>query len=210
MITIDILFIKKSSLLQNSIMELLKKKWQSRIIALNDGKALDDNLYLCDLVIIDVALECPDLSLTKHCLARNKKVVAWVDQPDHKLLPKLFEMGLNGYFYNGMEEEELLHALYIIQLGKRYINPTLANNLLDEYVRIQNWQPSRPDDILSKREWEVLQLLSKGYNNFDIASTLYLSDKTVKNYVSSILKKLNVPDRTNAVLKALKQQWLHI
>lgn len=206
----NIVFIKKPSLLREGIIELLKRRWDHERIYACDGSDIETYMSNCDIAIIDIDLETSKLEIIEAFRDLQKKVIVWVSDRQHERLTKLFELGLDGYFYNGMEEQELLDALYIVKTGKKYIHPALSANLLEEYIRIHDKQPNQPLGVLSKREWEVLQLLSKGYNNVDIAASLYLSDKTVKNYVSSILKKLEVPDRTNAVIKALKQKWIYI
>lgn len=208
-----ILFIKKPSLLREGIVQLLNRRFNESEICVCDGSR--DSIYLkkenlCDLIILDIEVELSYKEIIKMYKQNNKKIIIWLADKESMELNQLFSQGLDGYFYNGMEEEELLEAIKLVQKGKKYIHPALSCHLLAEYVRLQAKVPNQPEGMLSKREWEVLQLLSKGYNNLDIAMHLYLSDKTVKNYVSSILKKLEVPDRTNAVLKALRQEWIYV
>ncbi|CQR46012.1 Transcriptional regulatory protein DegU [Paraliobacillus sp. PM-2] len=206
----NIVFIKKSSLLREGIVELLKRKWHNEKVYACDGTDIEKYESICEVAIIDLDLDSPDFKWIQYFYQLGKKVIVWVSDEKSQQLAHVFKLGLDGYFYKDMEERELLDALYLIESGEKYLHPVLSASLLEEYVRVNNKQPKRPVDILSNREWEVLQLLSKGYNNLDIAANLYLSDKTVKNYISSILKKLNVPDRTNAVLKAIKEEWLYI
>ncbi|OYD56045.1 hypothetical protein CGZ90_19615 [Fictibacillus aquaticus] len=65
-----------------------------------------------------------------------------------------------------------------------------------------------PSRILTRREWEVLQLLADGHNNKSISVRLFVSESTVKNHLSSIMRKLKVNDRTAAVIKALRNNWV--
>ena len=67
-----------------------------------------------------------------------------------------------------------------------------------------------PSELLTKREWEILQELAYGHSNEVISKSMYLSDRTVKNYVSSILKKLEAEHRTQAVVIAIKNNWVKI
>lgn len=191
-------------------MTFLQRKWQDEKVLVSDGTDLEKYEKKCDIVIVDIILDSPSLDIIQYFQRLGKKVIVWVSDEKNPQLACVFKLGLNGYFYQGMEETELVDALKAVKLGKTYIHPILAASLLEEYVRVNDKQPKQPTDLLSNREWEVLQLLSEGYNNLAIADNLYLSDKTVKNYISSILKKLNVPDRTNAVLKAVKEEWLYI
>ena len=74
----------------------------------------------------------------------------------------------------------------------------------------QQAEVRRPLHLLTKRECEVLQLLTDGQSNRVIGETLYISEKTVKNHVSSILQKMNVNDRTQAVVMAIKNGWVEV
>lgn len=208
-----ILFVKNPSLLREGIFQLLSRRFQESEITVSDGSGYPDDLVangLSDMIIIDLETDVPYKEIIKIYKECNKKVIIWVADKECMKLNELFTKDLDGYFYNGMEEKELMDAIQLVQKGKKYVHPALSCLLLADYVRIQQKVSKRPVGILSNREWEVLQLLSKGYNNIDIATHLYLSDKTVKNYVSAILRKLDVPDRTNAVLKALKQKWVYV
>ncbi|MFB1049777.1 response regulator transcription factor [Paraliobacillus sp. JSM ZJ581] len=206
----NIIFIKRPSLLREGIVELLQRKLHNKKVYACDVTDLKAYERICGMVMIDITIDSPDLNLVHYFKQLGKKVIIWVSDEKNQQLAHVFKLGLDGYFYQGMEEKELLDAIYTIESGRKYIHPILSASLLEEYVRVNDKQPKQPMGILSNREWEVLQLLSEGYNNLDIAANLYLSDKTVKNYISSILKKLNVPDRTNAVLKAVKEEWLYI
>lgn len=127
----------------------------------------------------------------------------------HFLLIKTFKMRLNGYFYNGMESQELTNAIDHIINSQTFIHPSLSNVLLEDYTTNKKTiVPSKPVGLLTRREWKVMELMTKGFRNEQIGNSLYISDKTVKNHVSSILKKFQVVDRTNAVLLALKKRWV--
>jgi two-component system response regulator DegU len=110
-----------------------------------------------------------------------------------------------------MEKEELLHALNVILVRNEvYIDPKIGEILLYNYLDLLKDLIERPVGILTLREWEVLELLSQGLSNSEIGSRLYIADKTVKNHVSSILNKLNVKDRTGAVVMAIKNNWISL
>ncbi|NAO99427.1 DNA-binding response regulator, partial [Halomonas sp. MG34] len=68
----------------------------------------------------------------------------------------------------------------------------------------------KPLHLLTKRECQVLQLLADGKSNRAVAETLYISEKTVKNHVSNILQKMNVNDRTQAVVSAIRKGWVEV
>jgi len=104
---------------------------------------------------------------------------------------------------------KLTEAVRIVAQGGTLINPVVTERLLE---RLQNAPPPGNSDCeaeqLTPREGEIIQLMTGGYSNRQIASALHLSEGTVKNYVSNILGKLGVSDRTRAVLKAIERGYV--
>lgn len=202
-------FIKKPSLLRDGIQELSKRRFNgSHIICCNQFN--HEEINDASIILIDVNEALTKLTDLERLHNEGVKIVLWVEELASQEAKPLFKLGLEGYLYYDIDEDTLVQALKFIQEGKRYVSPFLGGMLVDVYRETHVKKPNPPLDLLSRREWEVLQLLVKGYNNVRIADELFLSDKTVKNYVSSILHKLHVPDRTNAVIKALKKQWLYL
>jgi DNA-binding NarL/FixJ family response regulator len=115
--------------------------------------------------------------------------------------------GASGYLLKNTAPRELIAAVKGTASGKTHIDPDVAGKLFVHVARAE--ATSRPNtnseiEELSDREREVLQLISKGLNNRQIAEQLFLSEGTVRNYVSSIFTKLNVSDRTQAALVAVR------
>jgi DNA-binding NarL/FixJ family response regulator len=113
--------------------------------------------------------------------------------------------GAAGYLLKDTPREQLIEAIRGTAEGKAHVDPAVAGKLLAQ-VAAQSAslpQTSIADD-LSEREREVLGLLAQGLSNAEIAGRLYLSEGTVRNYVSAILAKLDVPDRTRAAVLALR------
>ncbi|WP_186576567.1 response regulator transcription factor [Aquibacillus kalidii] len=163
-----------------------------------------------ELVIIDLDTTVDVQPIINFYLKEEKKVIVWTANLDNSHLVELFKENLAGYFYNGMEKEELITALESVIQGKVYINTELYPILLGDYRKKNAKNVNRPIGVFTNREWEVLELLIMGYSNEKIAGNLYVTEKTVKTHMSSILRKLNVPDRTNVVLTALKNEWFYI
>ena len=113
--------------------------------------------------------------------------------------------GANGYLLKDTPREQLFGAIYGTIEGKGYIDPLVAPKLLDQ---ISGTPPSAPNveltRMLSERELDVLRLLARGLTNSEIARQLFLSEGTIKNYVSAIFAKINVGDRTQATIFALR------
>ena len=111
--------------------------------------------------------------------------------------------GARGYVLKGANYREMLRAIQAVGDGEAIFSPAVAVRLADYFAN--SIRPSAPPDVypeLSEREREILALLARGLKNPEIAARLYLSPKTVRNNVSNILTKLQVADRTQAVIRA--------
>jgi two-component system, NarL family, response regulator LiaR len=113
--------------------------------------------------------------------------------------------GAAGYLLKGTPREGLLAAIKGTAAGATHVDPAVAGKLFKQVAR-EGAPAARTAlvEALSSRELEVLQLLARGFSNAEIARRLYLSEGTVRNYVSSILTKLEVADRTQAAILALR------
>jgi len=118
------------------------------------------------------------------------------DEDIHRAL----EAGAQGYIIKGMPYQVLVQALQRVSAGGRFLPPPVAHALASRM----------PDSELSARELEVLNLLVAGKSNKDIALSLRITEATVKSHVSAILMRLNVDDRTQAVVTALQRGLVHL
>ncbi|MCX6018466.1 MAG: response regulator transcription factor [Chloroflexi bacterium] len=117
--------------------------------------------------------------------------------------------GAQGFLLKDAGSEAILDAVRAVHRGESQLDPQIARKVMNEFRRVvPPAEPAPADDggyeALSEREMEVLGLLAKGMNSKEIAGALFLSDGTVRNYVSSILSKLHANDRTQAVIKAAR------
>lgn len=114
--------------------------------------------------------------------------------------------GAAGYLLKDTPQEELVKAIINTVKGWNPIDPQVAGKLLDQVAHqsSSHQQDQKLISHLSEREREVLRLLAKGLGNSEIAKTLFLSEGTVKNYVSVIFSKLGVTDRTQAAILAIR------
>jgi len=118
------------------------------------------------------------------------------DEDIHRAL----EAGAKGYIIKGMPYQTLIDALLRVHAGGRFLPPPVARALASRM----------PDSDLSSREQEVLRHLVEGLSNKEIAALLGITEATVKCHVSTILMRLNVSDRTQAVVSALQRGLVHI
>lgn len=112
--------------------------------------------------------------------------------------------GAEGYLLKDTPREKLIAAIKDTVDGKTHIDPDVAGKLLTALQQSPKITNSAVADQLSEREHDVLRLLAKGLNNAEIAQRLFLSEGTIRNYISEILAKLNVTDRTQAALLAVR------
>jgi NarL family two-component system response regulator LiaR len=124
-------------------------------------------------------------------------VVLTANQQEQQLFAAI-RAGARGYLPKSADITEVLEAIRAVAFGEALISPELAVQLLDEFARLSFQQTG-----LTARERDILNAIVQGDSNREIAQQLGLSEKTIKNYVSDILKKLGVRDRTEAAVHAL-------
>ena len=127
------------------------------------------------------------------------KVLILTIHDEEEYIYEVTQAGAEGYIQKDIEPEELRKAISKVIKGER-----VFPSGVEKRVEAEIGNSKIELDELSNREQEVLELLAQGMSNRDIAEELYISEKTVKNHVSSILRKLSVNDRTQAVIVALK------
>jgi DNA-binding NarL/FixJ family response regulator len=121
-------------------------------------------------------------------------------------LLRAVEIGVDGYLLKDSGSAELKKAIMSVYNGEIYIQPSLIPMLNSKMIE-KNKDEDKIDD-LTRRELEVLKLLAVGMYNKEIAETLNISERTVKNHVSNIFKKLEVTDRTQAAVFAIRNNLI--
>ncbi|MDF2734510.1 MAG: LuxR family transcriptional regulator [Chloroflexota bacterium] len=152
-----------------------------------------------DLVVMDVRL--PDGSGIEACREirselPNTRVVMLTSYPDEDAVLAAIVAGASGYLLKQVRARDLVAALETVAAGGSLLDPAVTGKVLDRMRRI-----ATDDDelaALTKQERKILSLVAEGKTNKEIATEVFLSDKTVKNYVSSILAKLNLERRAQA------------
>lgn len=124
---------------------------------------------------------------------------------DDKWLFDAIRAGANGYLLKDRPRQELIDAIKGTASGDSYLDPAVTKRVLDSVASVPEPMESSSDLDLSQREQDILQLLVEGLSNADIAQRLFLSEGTVRNYLSGLFTKLGVSDRTQAVVVALRR-----
>ena len=163
-----------------------------------------------DIVIMDVRL--PDGSGIEACRAiraevPSARVVMLTSYPDEEAVLSAIVAGASGYLLKQIRGRDLVAALETVGRGGSLLDPAVTERVLDRIRRIATGT-SENDEIsqLTSQERKILLLVAEGKTNKEIASEIFLSDKTVKNYVSSILAKLNLERRAQAAAFVAKHR----
>ena len=139
---------------------------------------------------------------------KKVKVLDLTVHSEVEYLLKAVDIGVNGYLLKDSESAELKKAIISVMEGENYIQPSLIPVL--NAKMIDRDKDGLKIDSLTRRELEVLKLLSVGMYNKEVAETLDISERTVKNHVSNIFKKLEVTDRTQAAVFAIRNNLITI
>ncbi len=176
--------------------------------AANGAKAIE----LCpsfkpDVILMDLVMPVMDgIKATRVIRERHPEiqVIALTSFQEEQYIRDALQAGAIGYLLKDIAAEELANAIRSAAQGKPALSPEAARVLIQT-----NNQPAKPGDDLTTREREVLNLLVQGMSNQEIAARLVISTGTVKFHVSSILSKLGVASRTEAVSLTLKSKIIH-
>lgn len=131
------------------------------------------------------------------------KVIMLTIHSDREYLIKTLNLGASGYVLKDTGTDSLITAIRSVYEGNSYIQPSMADASAGDLISMES-APDPEKDKLTRREIEVIALIAEGLNNKEIADKLFISEKTVKNHVSNLFKKINVTDRTQAAIFAFK------
>lgn len=165
-----------------------------------------------DILLLDINM--PDMNGLKvlQYLKEKKvdvKVLILTIHNEVEYLMKAADIGVDGYILKDSDSSVLKRAIISILQGETYIQPELRA-VLKKRMNERQASLNSMDENLTMREIEVLKLLAEGLFNKEIAYTLNISEKTVKNHISNIFKKINVSDRTQAAVYAIKHNLVDI
>lgn len=168
-----------------------------------------------DILLLDVNMpHMNGLEVTKRLKADKTpvKVIILTIHDDESYVLEVIKSGADGYLLKDIEPGMLVKAIRLVYGGQSFIYPTLAKRLFGEFSRQEERRVTpqerrnSKEERLTYREVEVLKLIGRGMNNQEIAQELFLSEKTVKNHLTNIFRKISVVDRTQAVLYAIKNK----
>lgn len=159
-----------------------------------------------DVILLDVKL--PDGDGVIGCreikkLSPESKVIILTAYGDDHLISEVIKAGAEGYLLKNIDSKAIISSIREVALGNSILEQTVLNKMINLYKNKDNIGGS-----LTMQEKAILELISEGKTNKEISQELYIGEKTVRNYVSQILKKINVSNRTEAALFWIRQKSL--
>ncbi len=228
MATTKIVIIDDHQLFREGVKRILDFESSFEVVAEGDDGSQAIHLveeYQPDVTIMDINMPTTNgVEATRQLLEKfpETKVIILSIHDDENYVTHALKTGASGYLLKEMDADALVEAVKVVADGGSYLHPKVTHNLVNEYRRlameesgggdhyVQTVEIRRPLHLLTRRECEVLQLLADGKSNRGIGEALFISEKTVKNHVSNILQKMNVNDRTQAVVVAIKNGWVEV
>ncbi len=209
-----VLLVDDHPLFRDGVRSLLEARGVEVVGEAGDGQeALEAALRLRpDVILMDITMPRMDgleaTRLIKVRLPEVKIVILTVSDEDRTLFEAI-KSGAQGYLLKDLQADEFFSLLSGIDRGEAPISRGLAGRILEEFAghRAERTEPGAQDD-LTDREWEVLRCVSSGASNREVASTLHISENTVKFHMKNILDKLHLRNRAEVVAYAARKGWL--
>ncbi|MFD2924152.1 response regulator [Halobacillus naozhouensis] len=223
----SIVLIDDHKLFREGVKRILDFESSFKIVAEGDGGTAALDLIeknKPDIVLMDINMpNMNGIEATREITSRypDLKIIILSIHDDENYVIHALKMGARGFLLKEMDSDALIEAIKIVSGGGSYLHPKVTHHLVSEYRRLlksaeanslsfQMKEYRKPFHLLTRRECEILQLMANGNSNRGLAESLYISEKTVKNHVSNLLRKMKVNDRTQAVISAIKNGWVEV
>lgn len=211
---VKIMIADDHSMIREGLKNLLELDGDIQVIAeAVDGEDCLEKLQLVkpDVLLLDINMPKKNgLEVLKSLKSRRSKlkVLVLTVHNETEYLMKAVDIGVNGYVLKDSESAELKKAIFTVADGETYIQPSLIPALNAKMIETN--KDTEKIKSLTKRELDVLKLLAVGMFNKEVGKRLEISERTVKNHVSNIFKKLGVTDRTQAAVFAIRNNLVQI
>lgn len=217
---ISLVLVDDHSMVRQGLKQLIELEEDIKVIAqAGDGKegvqkVLENNP---DIVLMDINMPHMNGIEAAKVLKQKKvntKIIMLTLHNEVEYLFKTVELGIHGYVLKDSGSDILIAAIRSVYNGETYIQPNMATQLVHkiQYKQKIDLIETTAGEMegLTKRELEVLTLIAEGLLNKEIGYELCISEKTVKNHISNIFRKLNVNDRTQAAVYAIKNNIIQL
>jgi DNA-binding NarL/FixJ family response regulator len=209
---IRVLVIDDHPLFRDGVVRTLETDPDMEIVG--QGASAQEAIHLSqallpDILLLDISIPGGGIQAAQAvaCDCPVTRIIMLTASEDEDDLLAALKAGARAYILKGVSARELLSALRSVMTGECYVTPALAASLLSEMSGASSnaRQPADPLDMLTERERQILEQVAEGHSNKEIGLLLYLSEKTVKHYMTNVLQKLHVRNRVEAALLAQKK-----
>jgi len=212
---IKVLIADDQELIRESLKIVLSSYKDIEVVdAVDDGFAVLESMKKVqpDLVLMDIRMPKMDGVLCTKAVKENYpnvKVIILTTFDDDDFIFKALQYGASGYILKGISMEELYQAIVTVNKGNAMINPDVATKVVKLFSQMAQSNSAiqvqgNSVENISKAEWKIIQQIGFGLSNKEIAAKLFLSEGTIRNYLSTILSKLNLRDRTQLAIWAVQ------
>ncbi|MHB8171485.1 MAG: response regulator [Thermincolia bacterium] len=218
---IKVLIADDYALIREGLSKILSLEPRIRVVAeACDG---EEAIALCKqytphVVLMD--LNMPKIDGVEACRIIGRempqvRVVALTAHDDQNRVVQGIKAGLSGYILKDISSDVLISTIIAVHAGETVMHTSVTTRLIGEFTRLEEVAATIGErenlfELLTHREMEILKLIAAGKCNRDIGEVLIISEKTVKNHISNIFKKIGVEDRTQAALYAVKTKLIDI
>jgi DNA-binding NarL/FixJ family response regulator len=210
--TLRLLVVDDHEVVRQGLVSLLDRRPGFQVVAeagTVEQAIAQARLHQPDIVVMDVRL--PDGSGVEACREiraelPGTRVIMLTSFPDDEAVLSAIVAGAAGYLLKQIRARDLVAALEAVGRGESLLDPAVTERVLERVRRIATGAVDDELSVLTPQERKILMLVAEGKTNKEIAADVFLSDKTVKNYVSSILSKLNLERRAQAAAYVARQR----
>lgn len=209
---IKIMLVDDQTLVREGIKSLLSLADKVSVVAEAENGQVAIERYQnhtdIDVVLMDIRMPVKngiEALISLQTLDTPPPVIMLTTFDDHESVIQAIKAGAKGYLLKDVSLDTLIRSIETVHAGETLIQPAITERLIEGLQgKNARFDASDMPESLSKRETEILRLMAAGCSNREIADSLFKSEGTIKNQVSSILSKLGVRDRTRAVLKSIE------
>jgi DNA-binding NarL/FixJ family response regulator len=213
---IKVLIADDQELIRDSLQLLIKSDERFSVVeTAQDGReAIRLALELCpDVVLMDIRMpEINGIDCVRFIKQKNDriKIIILTTFDDDEYVYDALKHGADGFLLKGISKNDLLSSIVTVHNGGASVDPQTAQKIFNLFGRIANppftvlHEAAGEFENLTDQEMRIMQLIGKGYSNKEIMQEIAFSDGTVRNYISNILKKLNLRDRTQIAIFAIQ------
>lgn len=209
---VNVVIADDHSMIREGLKQLLELEGDIKVVAeAGNGRHCLDVVRRVkpDVLLLDINMpEMNGLQVLEELRYQKSdvKVLILTIHNEIEYLVRAVDIGVDGYVLKDSDSSLLKKAIFAVAKGETFIQPSLTPLLRQSLLNGKE----KDDNTLTKREVQVLKLLAEGMYNREIGEKLFISEKTVKNHVSSIFKKIGVTDRTQAAVYAIKNNMVEI